>query len=407
MAKFRVWGFSGVKDLVTKKIAWRVSAARFSRMARRESKSPREPEPGISIIGDFFNGSSNSKTNRDFAFRLKEAGVPFQTFPVDRSRTIDAQDAAGIITPRSGFRLDRCSHVVEMFRSPLPRRLVRNRARIAFWEGEYGILDVWPFLAGRDPVIAMSDFNADYFRRSLEAPVFKIVYPLRKIDVPLAPSAEVRRRYGIGPETFMVFFNFDFGSYKRKNPLAATRAFAKAFSPADDAVLVFKTMGARSHRAELEEVRREAAACGLGGRFKIVTDYLPHAELYSLAASCNAYISLHKGEGFGLGMAEAMLMGKPVVATGWSANMEFTRPGVALPVKYRLVEVRPDEYFVSMKEWAEADCDDAAAALRRLYDDRAFAAALGAKAKTFVEEHFSTAAFKKSVEDFLAAGASL
>ena len=84
-------------------------------------------------------------------------------------------------------------------------------------------------------------------------------------------------------------------------------------------------------------------------------------------------------------------------------TISSTRPDVALPVKYRLVPVKPDEYFVSMKEWAEADEDDAARHLRHCYEDRAFSAAIGAKAKAFMEEHFSAAAFKKSVEEFLLA----
>ena len=402
--KFRVWGFAGVKDFATKKIAWRMAARRFEKMARCERKrGAAPPEPGITLIGDFFSGASNSKTLRDFAFSLKECGIPFQTFPVDRSRVVPGSDVDGIITPPGEFRLFRFSHVVEMFRSPLPRRLAPSRARIAFWEGEHGMLETWPFLAGPDPVIAMSDFNAEYFRKEFSSPVFKILYPLRKIDFRLSAPVVTRRRIGIPENAFMVFFNFDFGSYRRKNPLAAVRAFAKAFANVRDAVLVFKVQGAKSHAHEMAEVRREAESCGVADRFRVVCDYLPQQELYSLTAACDVYLSLHKGEGFGLGMAEAMQMGKCVVATGWSANMEFTRPDVALPVKYRLVPVKPDEYFVSMKEWAEADEDDAARHLRHCYEDRAFSAAIGAKAKAFMEEHFSAAAFKKSVEEFLLA----
>ena len=100
-------------------------------------------------------------------------------------------------------------------------------------------------------------------------------------------------------------------------------------------------------------------------------------------------------------MAEAMLMGKPVVATDWSANTEYCVPGASFPVPFRLVPVKPDEYFASMREWAEADVDAAADALRRCYLDRAMAAEVGAKGRAFVEDHFSTANFRKSVDAFL------
>ena len=399
LAKLRVWGIPGVADFVTKKMHWRRMASELRRLSRLDEGAV--PERGITLIGDLKNGSSNSKTNRDFLHALKDAGIPFQAFSVDRRRSIPESDYSDILTPPGDFRLHRYSHVVEMFRSPLPRELVANRARIAFWEGEHGILDVWPFLGGGDPIVAMSDFNAEYFRRDLSAPVYKILYPLRRIDVEIPPRDAVRDRFGIGRGDFMAFFNFDFGSYRRKNPLAAVRAFARAFPRERDAKLVFKTMGAKNHPRHVAEVMGEAASCALGDRFRMITEYLPHSELYGLSNACDVYVSLHRGEGFGIGMAEAMLMGRPVVATDWSANTEYCRIGASFPVAYRLVPVKPDEYFVSMKEWAEADVDDAARHLRACYDDRSMAAEVGAKGRAFVEGHFSVANFKKSVDAFL------
>lgn len=397
--KVSVWGLPGVKDYISKKWRWWRLAGELRRLSQLDKDA--KPVRGITIIGDLFQGASNSKTNRDFAHALKEAGIPFQTFPTDRTVAVPESDYADILTPRSEFRLHRYTHVIEMFRSPLPRELVRNRARIAFWEGEHGILDVWPFLAGDDPVIGMSDFNVEYFKREFTAPVYKILYPLRKIDVALPLREDVRDRFGIGRDDFMVLFTFDFGSYKRKNPVATIRAFAKAFRDVKDVRLVFKTMGAKSHANEFAEIKREAALLGIAGRFVVITEYLSHADLYGLTKACDIYISLHHGEGFGIGMAEAMLMGRPVIATGWSANTEFCKEGFAFPVPYRLIPVKQDEYFTSMKEWADADVDAAAAILRRCYDDPALRIDVGAKGKFFVEKHFSNENFKKSVEAFL------
>ena len=398
-SKLRVWGAAGVRDYVAKKLAWNRMARRFRGMSQLDEGV--EPKRGITLIGDFMHGASNSKTNRDLAHALKDADIPFQTFSVDRESTVPVCDYADILTPPGEFRLHRYTHVVEMFRSPLPRELVERRARIAFWEGEHGILDVWPFLAGSDPVIAMSDFNAEYFRRELNAPVYKILYPLRRVDISVPPRDEVRRRHGISEEDFMVLFTFDFGSYRRKNPIAAMRAFAAALADAPRAKLVFKTMGAKAHKSESEELEREAVRLGIRGKFLHITEYLSHADLYGLTASCDVYLSLHRGEGFGIGMAEAMLMGKPVVATDWSANTEFCRPDSSFPVKYRLAPVRPGDYFTSMCEWAEADIGDAARHLRACYDNRPMAADVGARGKAFVEEHFSLANFKASVEAFM------
>ena len=400
IAKVRVWGVPGIKDYFARSIFWWRMSFRFWRMAQKDQNVV--PVRGITLIGDFANGSSNSKTNRDFAHALKDAGIPFQTYSTDRIKTIPESDYSDILTAPDDFSLYKYSHIIEMFRSPMPRKLVKKRARIAFWEGEHGILDVWPFLSGNDPVIGMSDFNVSYFRRDLEAPVYKILYPLRKIDVPLQPREEIRNCFGIKDSDFMVLFTFDFGSFKRKNPVAALRAFAKAFANHTSGVrLVFKTMGAKNHLKEVGLLKSEAVRLGIENKFLMISEYLSHSDLYSLTASCDVYMSLHKGEGFGLGMAEAMLFGKPVIATGWSANMEFTKEGVAMPIPYRLVPVKADEYFISMKEWAEADVDAAASALEKLYADSIFRKELGQKAKSFMEEHFSTENFKRSVEVFL------
>lgn len=399
LSKLRVWGVPGIKDYVSKNISWRCMARRLRRISALDVNAL--PMRGITLIGEFKHGASNSKTNRDFAHALKDAGIPFQTYSIDRSASVPESDYADIMTPVDDFRLHKYTHVIEMFRSPLPRELVERRARIAFWEGEHGILDVWPFLSGSDPVIAMSDFNAEYFRREFNAPVYKILYPLRRVDVSIPPRDEVRMRHGIGKEDFMVLFTFDFGSYRRKNPIAAMRAFATALADATGAKLVFKTMGAKSHRPESEELEREAVRLGIGEKFLHIAEYIPHADLYGLTAACDVYLSMHRGEGFGIGMAEAMLMGRPVVATDWSANTEFCRPGSSFPVKYSLAPVKPSDYFPSMQEWAEPDIDDAARHLRECYDNREMAAEVGARGKAFVEEHFSTANFKASVEAFL------
>lgn len=397
-AKIKVWGFAGIKDFAARKLHWRRLRRELQASARAACPPPVR---GITLIGDLMHNASLSTTNRDFVRALKAAGIPFQTFPTDRVRRVPECDFADILTPRAEFRLCKYSHVVEMFASPLPAGLVPNRARIAFWEGEHGVLDVFPFLDCGDTVIAMSDFNAEYFKREFRSPVRKILFPLRMPDFAMVPRDEIRAKCGIGKDDFAVLFIFDLGSFARKNPGAAMRAFAQAFPRETGVKLVFKTMGAKTHPAKAAELERLAAELGLSGRFVAIHEYLPQSELYSLAAACDVYISLHRGEGFGIGMAEAMLMGKPVVATAWSANTEFCRPGVSLPVPYKLVPVKPGEYFVSMEEWAEADVPAAADALRRLYLDRAFAAETGAKAKAFIENHFSTAAFAKTVESFL------
>lgn len=348
-------------------------------------------------------GYSNSKTVRDFLYALKNADIPFQSLDINTRRDVIPSDYADILTSIEEFDIRRYDHVVEMFRSPLPDGLAPHRARIAFWEGEYGLLDAFPYLAGKDPVIAMSDFNAQDFRRELppETPVFKILYPLQRISSDMDDRTTVRARYGIGAEDFAAFFNFDLGSFFRKNPIGTMRAFAKALGGKQNAKLVFKLNLAKDFPDRIAVLKEEARRLNIDDKLVLVTGYIPRKDVYGLTNACDVYISLHRAEGFGIGVAEAMQLGKPVIVTDYSATTEFCNSDNSIPIPYRLVAIRPGEYFESMRTWADADIEAAATALRRCYDDPAYRAAIGLKGKTFVEEHFSTTNFKRSVEAFL------
>ncbi len=348
-------------------------------------------------------GYSNSKVARDFLYALKNADIPFQSFDLNTRHDVIPSDYVDILTPAKLFDIRRYDHVVEVFRSPLPDGIVPCRARIAFWEGEHGLLDAFPYLAGHDPVIAMSDFNAQGFRRELptEIPVFKILYPLQRVSGDMDDSTTVRARHGIGADDFVVFFNFDLGSFHRKNPLGVMHAFAQALGNEPNAKLVFKLNLAKDFPDKVVLLKNEANRLKIGEKLVLVSGYLPRKDIYGLTNACDVYISLHRAEGFGIGVAEAMQLGKPTIVTDYSATTEFCNSDNSIPIPYRLIAIRPGEYFESMRTWADADIDAAAAALRRCYDDPAYRTAIGLKGKAFVEEHFSSANFKRSVEAFL------
>ena len=400
--KLRVWGWRGVFSYLHRRREAILNRKSILRAAQRHRHGP-SLESGITFVAPLSLQYSNSKTVRDFAYALRAANIPFQTFDTNRTPEIPIEDYGPILTPLEEFNPRRFDHVVEMFQSPFPTGLVPHRARIAFWEGEDGLLEVFPYLAEPDPVIAMSDFNFNYFRRALPAttPVFKITYPL-PLDVSGFDAPKlVRARFGIPPNSFAVFYNFDLGSWGRKNPEAAIRAFSKAFRNDSHTCLVFKLKWAERFKDRVTRLDVLARETGVRDRLVLVRDYLSRRELHGLTNACDVYFSPHRAEGFGIGIAEAMFLGKPVVATDWSATTEFVRPEHSLPVPYQKVPVRDGEYFTSMGFWAEIDVEAAAAELRRLRRNPALAANLGQKAHAFILSHFSSAVFRSDVKQFL------
>ena len=403
LSKIRVWGVAGILGFLRRKYVFAVQRRRLAKLARKSTAE--RPMRGITVIGELTGRVSLSKTLRDFVLCLRDAGIPYQAYDTLLKPQIPAKDAEGIVTPIKDFDLKKYSHIVMMYRSPLDERLVPaiKCARIAFHESEHGIHETAPYLReSGDAIIGMSDFNYEYYRRAfLSQPVFKIVYPFRFKLGDATPRDELRRKYRIGRDDFVVFFNFDFGSYYRKNVVGALKAFALAFSGDDTARLVFKTKGASANKRQLAEMERAVESLGICSQFTHIPQYLPRVDVDGLTAACDVYLSLHKSEGFGIGMAEAMSQGKPVVATNWSANTEFCKPDTAWCVPYKTVPILPHEYMAAMKEWAEADVEAAAAALKKIRANPDAAAERAARGAEFMKKHFSLVNFKKSVETLL------
>ena len=357
---------------------------------------------GVTVIADLTGRLALSKTMRDFVTLLGQAGIPYQTYDTRLRPEIPKEDYERILTPKSEFDFHRYTHTVELYRSILPDGLPEKKSRIVFHDSAAGILEAMPFLDTTDSILAMSDFNYDYFKSALKrSKVFKVVYPLLLPDRERTPRDEVRAKYDIGRDDFVVFFNFDFGSYYRKNPMASMRAFAKAFADVPSAKLVFKTKNAAKCPERVRELEGLARDLSIADKFIHLSAYLPRRDVDGLTDACDVYLSLHKSEGFGIGIAEAMSLGHPAVVTDWSASTEFCKPDNSMPIPYKLVPIKPWEYPDCLKEWAEADVDAAAAALRKLYDDPAFRADLGRRAKAFIDGYFTVSNFKSSMEAFL------
>ena len=406
LTKIRMWGWGGVKNYLTEYRYRRQIVRAFAAQIRRDRG--RVPERGITLVGTFTQQNSHSKVLRDFAWNLKAAGIPFQTLNVDRKPSLSGEEVDGILTPRDAFRITRFDHVVELTPLIIPQRLGLPLSRILFWEFESGVLYAYPELVSVPRVIAMSDFNAAYFRKTLpdSVRVDKILYPFRFSHKGVDEPAVVRERYGIPREAFMVFSNFDLGSsYYRKNPEGALRAFSIAFGNRRNAALVMKVMGAKARPDLMEKLLGLADELGIRERLVVIDRYIPERNIYGLSNACDVYLSLHRGEGFGITLAEAMVFGKPVVCTDYSSTTEFCRPDGTFSVPFSRVAVRPDQvdhpYYSQVQEWAEPDVAAAAEQLRWIYGHPDAAKQRGEQGRRFVESYFSIDHFRQDVSRFL------
>jgi len=258
-----------------------------------------------------------------------------------------------------------------------------------YWEFGQAPLEWRRIARSLDEVWAPSRFVAHALRQTLEVPV---------MDLP--PGVEVgevipfdRALLGV-PESHTLFlFVFDANSVtERKNPLGLITAFRRAFRSDGKATLVIKAGNLR--RCAEEDSRIRAAARQAGAI--ILDQTLPRGELNGLIQACDCYVSLHRSEGFGLTMAEAMLLGKPVIGTAYSANLEFMDRGNSLLIGYELVPVgRQIGPYSKDLLWAEPSVVEAAEAMRWIHEHADEARALGERARISAEETLSLQAAGK------------
>ena len=254
-----------------------------------------------------------------------------------------------------------------LFRSGLAligRRRRRRRMVIGYWawELEHAPRSWRRAASGLHEVWTPSTFSAAALKPVLDVAVHVVPHP-----VTTRAAAPARTDFGL-PEEACIFLGFAslHSNLARKNPQATIEAYAQAF-PArrGDVLLVIKLDGDTVAPDLARALHAQAAACACPVRF--LTEALDQTARDRLIASCDVLISLHRSEGFGLTMAEAMALGRPVVATAWSGNMDFTLSGRAALVRAMLVPVRdPQGFYDPAMRWAEPDLAEAAAWLQRL-----------------------------------------
>jgi hypothetical protein len=238
-----------------------------------------------------------------------------------------------------------------------------GRCTVGVWSWEVDMVPGgWREAALRlDDVWTYSSFAADLISPGIDAPVQSIPPPISKPSVVQWSGAQL-------PKGFRVLLIFDFlSTLERKNPLGAIEAFKRAFQPNDGAVLVVKSVNGR-HRSEQQA--KIVAVAEDRADILFIDQAMTGSERDALVASCDCYLSLHRSEGHGLVLAEAMTMGKPVIATAYGGNMEFMNEHNSYPVAWTPTRVGEGvEHYPAGASWAEPDVDHAVRLLRAVYED--------------------------------------
>lgn len=265
-----------------------------------------------------------------------------------------------------------------------------------FWEAPH-FPDEWmSSFSFLDEIWVASKFIYEAVKEKSPIPVTLIPLPT---EINMQMLQYTRAHFALPSNKFLFLLIYDICSIsERKNPYAAIDAFLSAF-PVDDTVgLVIKVNHANQDIDEFNKLKDLTARHS--NSITLLDTTLRQAEVYSLVQCCDAIISLHRSEGFGLVLTEAMCLGKPVIATNWSGNIDFMNADNSCPVNYKLVNL--DRDYGPYKEgqyWAEPDLQHAIYYMRRLVNEPNYYARISKNARHTIAENYSNRKIGGMIKD--------
>jgi glycosyltransferase involved in cell wall biosynthesis len=359
---------------------------------RAEAMEACRPPLQVTLVGHPFSSIGTGRALRVAFAAYRSVGIDVAVRDVWGSHTSEAAQVAPIepfVTTRYGavnvFHLNGDEVVGALNHlGPLPpgRNIV-----VPFWELPRYPAEWARQLERFDEVWAASD----YIRQSITA-----VADMPVMHMPLATEIALdsfagRRQFGIPEDSYAFLFFFDCRSYiMRKNPHAVVDCFRRllAARPWTRTCLVIKLQGIEVAPTEVEDFLADLS--NLRPRVVVLQGVMPEARVHNLIRCCDSFVSLHRSEGFGLGLAEAMYLGLPVIGTGYSGNMDFMTTENSMLVGHRLVPVPPEGYpHAENQHWAEPDLNAATEYMIGLVDDPAAGRALGARGSRSIRTDFS------------------
>jgi glycosyltransferase involved in cell wall biosynthesis len=367
--------------------------------ARVLSTGPREEEPwGVNVAGFLQSELGTGEAARGLISGLDAARVP--VLPVHggwrpssrQEHTYAMFDTNAVAFPINIVCVN--ADVLSQWAAQAGKGFFADRYTIGFWWWEVlAFPPEWqPAFDLVDEVWVATQHVADALMPVSSVPITKVTMPVS------APAFTRRSRRELAlPEGFLFLFLFDHHSiFERKNPLATIDAFKRAFPAGSGASLVVKSI---NHEHHLHAHERLLLAASGHPDVHLIDYYVTADEKNSMIASADCYVSLHRAEGFGLTMAEAMCLGKPVIATRYGGNLEFMNDRNSWLVDCMMVPIGPEQTpYPADGEWADPDLDQAARHMREIFADPGIARKRAARGASHMRNAHTPQAAGRSLE---------
>jgi glycosyltransferase involved in cell wall biosynthesis len=360
------------------------------------------PAPqGVNLVGYIRADMGLGVAARGLAAACEAAGIPFNVINLEHGNSASQTDRSWshkeareshyditivCVNPDNSFYL----------RTQISPEILGDRYVIANWYWELPEMpDEWlAEFEYTDEVWAATNFIREAMSTKAPAPVVRVP-PVVQLSQTQTFS---RIQLGLPENRFLFLAMFDTRSVlERKNPLGVLRAFKRAFAHDDASVgLVLKFNNPDYEQPVLRELREELAGCE---NVFIIDRLLTRAELTSLIGDCDCFVSLHRSEGFGLGPAEAMSLGKPAIITNWSGNTDYMTADNCIPIDYELVRLGRDYGpYKADQHWAEPDLEQAAHAMKKIAAEPELARQIGLRGQQTIVSEFSAQAVGRIVQ---------